>query len=314
MAHQLVAYGGRGGTDLFRAGILVSGFTTGSYVGLNSINRTQPAYDALVSSTGCTDAADTVDCLRSVPLSSIYDIEDTLSVSWGPVIDGDFLQQPPAYAIADGKCARVPIILGSNSDEGLFMVNAANYFPNTTDELAGLIAEYFGLLSHDTIQKLLDTTPEGASVPPYSLAPDFPWCAAMAEANLSCGSQYRRAAALLGDYFAHASRRYMSQLWSQQGLDTYSFRFDTDPTALPITYWVGLGPGFAVHGAELAYEMGLPGGFTTSIDFYPPVKNVSTHIRLSHEMNKRWIAFAHSLDPNLVKCMWKTDSGCLYSP
>ncbi len=123
----------------------------------------------------------------------------------------------------------------------------------------------------------------------------------MAEANLPCGSQYRRAAGIFGDYFAHASRRYMSQLWTQQGLDAYSFRFDTYSSALPIQNWIGLGPGFANHGTELAYEMGLPGGFTTSINFYPPVKNVSTHIHLSREMNKRWIAFAHSLDPNSVE-------------
>ncbi len=296
MAQQLVAYGGERGTDLFRAAILASGFATGTDV--VNLNRTQPAYDAVVAQTGCAGSDDTLQCLRSVPLSAIYDIEDTVGSGWGPIIDGDVIRQPPAYAIADGNCARVPIILGSNSDEGLFVVNGLNYFPNSTEELVGIISEALPLLGTDVVEQLLNATPEGAAAPPYSLPADFPWCAAMAEANLTCGSQYRRTAGILGDFFAHAPRRYMSQLWSQLGLDAYSFRFDTDPTSLPIQYWVGLGPGFALHGAELAYEIGLPGGFTTSIDFYPPVKNVSTHIQLSHEMNMRWVSFAHSLDPN----------------
>ncbi len=110
MAHQLVAYGGEGGADLFRAAILVSGFPTATDVA--NVKITQPAYDVLLARTGCAGAADTIDCLRSVPLSAIYDIEDTLGVAWGPVIDGDSIRKPPAYAIADGNIARVPIIPG----------------------------------------------------------------------------------------------------------------------------------------------------------------------------------------------------------
>lgn len=40
-------------------------------------------------------------------------------------------------------------------------------------------------------------------------------------------------------------------------------------------------------GAELAYEFGLPAGFRASINFDPPVKNVPTHLYLSHSM-VRW--------------------------
>jgi len=80
----------------------------------------------------------------------------------------------------------------------------------------------------------------------------------MDHVHLACGSQYRRAAAILGDYVAHAPRRFMARLWARLGLPTYSFHFKAATTGIPINISYGLGPGFANHGAELAYEMGLP--------------------------------------------------------
>ncbi len=40
--------------------------------------------------------------------------------------------------------------------------------------MAGLIRGFFGLFSEKIVQQLLDATPEGAAVPPYSLPPDLP--------------------------------------------------------------------------------------------------------------------------------------------
>lgn len=295
VADQLVAYGGKGGKGLFRAGIIVSGFPIAV-----EANASQAGYDAIVANANCTSATDTLVCLRSAPLSAIYPFEDGHASQFA-VIDGDFIRRPPANEIASGNVAHVPILLGSNSDEGLFIVNTLNVFPNTTAELTFLLQSAFPTLTTDAINSLLAAYPLNHPAPPYSLPPDYPWCAAMNAAHLACGTQYRRATALFGDYFAHAPRRYLAEQWARLGLPAYSFRFDTNPTALPIVYWNGLGPGFAVHGAELAYEFGLPGGFTTDIDFYPPVKNVPTHLHVSREMTKRWISFAYAGDPNHVQ-------------
>jgi hypothetical protein len=172
--------------------------------------------------------------------------------------------------------------------------------PNTTSDMVALLQSKFPFASNATLNSILEAYPIDAPAPPYSLPIDYPWCNAMNKAHLACGTQHRRGAAILGDNFAHASRRNMAQTWAKLGLPAYTYRFDTNPTAIPIFYWIGLGPGFALHGSELAYEFGLPGGFTTSLDFYPPVKNISTHIHVSHEMNKRWIAFAYSGNPNTV--------------
>ena len=61
-----------------------------------------------------------------------------------------------------------------------------------------------------------------------------------------------------------------------------------------------MGPGFTLHGAELACELGLSAGFITPIDFYPPVLNVSSYIAVSHAIVSKWVSFAHSGDPNAV--------------
>ncbi|KAJ5923158.1 hypothetical protein N7454_008403 [Penicillium verhagenii] len=287
-----------GGTELFSGAIAVSGFATGA--ALPEMEDMQAGFDKLVGGANCTMAENKLNCLRATSLYNLYPVEGSLQGGWGPVIDGDFLRRPPAWEIHDGNCAHVPLLLGSNSDEGLIKVTASGYFPNLTDETRTLLESNFPLLQHSVIEQLLDVYPEDGKeeAPPYSLPPGFAWCEAMHAVDLPCGSQYRRAAALLGDYVSHAPRRYMAQLWSRLGLPTYTFHFKAATTGIPIQYFYGLGPGFANHGAELAYEMGLPGGLTTPIGFYPPVKNVSGHLALSIEMNRRWIAFAGGRNPN----------------
>ena len=295
---HLVAYGGKGGRDLFRSAILVSGFES---TPLASPSRSQPGYDAIVKATNCSSADDTLACLRTAPLDAIYSAEDTTGVSWSPVVDGDFLRTYPLVELTSGNVAGVPIILGSDSDEGIFVVTLAGTVPNNTAQLGGLISALLPALPNSTVQQLLTAYPDGAPAPPFSLAPSFPWCEALTAAtSLPCGVEYRREAAILGDYFSAAPRRFMASQWARLGLPAYSFRFDTDPTSIPIVNWIGLGPGFATHGSELAYEFRLPGGFTTPIDFYPPVKNVSTHLCLSKVIVSKWIAFAATGDPNAI--------------
>jgi hypothetical protein len=56
-----------------------------------------------------------------------------------------------------------------------------------------------------------------------------------------------------------------------------------------------------LHGADLAYQFGLPANFTTPINFYPPIKPVQSHIDVSHAIVSKWVSFAHSLDPNKIQ-------------
>lgn len=303
VAYQIMGYGGNGGTDLFQAGIMVSGYPVGAFSpGYASDAQYQLQYNAIVKNANCTGSLDTLDCLRKAPLSSIYPYEDSISTSsWAPVIDGDFIRGAPFLELQKGNLARVPIIVGCNSDEGLFVASLLNQTIDSPERLHVILDSVFPGAYNSTLDRLLELYPEGGPAPPYVLPSDYPWCEAMEAINLACGSQWRRFAAIVGDFFAMASRRLTSEQWARLGIPIYSFRFDTDPTEIPLVNWIGLGPGFSTHGAELAYEFELPPGFTTPLNFYPPVKNVSTHVALSHAIVSKWISFAYTGgDPNAV--------------
>jgi carboxylesterase type B len=252
VAYHLVSYGGRGGEGLFRAAILVSGFETGANPKANA-SELEAGYQNIVSNAGCPDAKDTVSCLRNASFDKIYPgVQVSSPSTFGTVIDGHFLQREPGLELASGHVTRVPIILGGNADEGLTVVNnfvlsIVGVIPNTTAQLRGAMKAVIPGVADDTIDRFLELYPEGSNAPPYSLRPDYPWCEALNRAKLVCGSEYRRLAGILGDYFLDASRRYMSERWAFLGLDTYSFRFATNPTSLPIVNWNGLGYSRTIH-------------------------------------------------------------------
>ena len=281
---------------------MASGSVTGLEITkLGGSPSEEEQYEAMLKAVNCSNASDGLECLRAAPIDSIYQHENF--TTWEPVIDGDFIRREPALEMDDGNIARVPVMVGHNADEGLFVVNTLagllGFVPDSEKQLREVITQVQPTLGNATIDNLLQAYPEGSSMPPYSLSIDYPWCPALRAVNLTCGSEYRRLAAIFGDWFVDAGRRNMAEHWVKLGLPAYSYRFAADPTALPIQVWIGLGPGFSIHGADLAYDFRLPGGFTTPIDFYPPVKNTTTHEDLSTIMVNKFISFVHSLDPNV---------------
>ena len=96
-----------------------------------SLNRTNPA----------TAAA----CLRRKPVSAI--LKTAASESWGPVVSAPVLPRSPVTAFAQGKYAHVPLLQGSNHDEGRFFVglefDLAGH-PVTRKQYPQLIKSQFG--------------------------------------------------------------------------------------------------------------------------------------------------------------------------
>src|SRR5262249_41625415 len=72
--------------------------------------------EAFAAALGCGGAPDELACLRQVPAATILD--NLSQAGFGPVVDGGFLPDQPRALFDAGKYARVPYILGSNSDEG----------------------------------------------------------------------------------------------------------------------------------------------------------------------------------------------------
>ena len=71
---------------------------------------------AFAAQAGCPDAATAASCLRNTPESTLL----TASASYSPqfVSGGPELPLPPLTAVADGDYTRVPLLMGTNHDEG----------------------------------------------------------------------------------------------------------------------------------------------------------------------------------------------------
>jgi cholinesterase len=120
---QLTAYGGRD-DGLFRAAILQSGgpmVRTGGRV-----TPEQEIYDHLVSSVDCTEAEDTLECLRQTPferLNAVFNesampLTATMAIMARPVIDGDFVQTYGSLSIKESRFVKVPVLTGVSTNEG----------------------------------------------------------------------------------------------------------------------------------------------------------------------------------------------------
>lgn len=77
----------------------------------------QPMYDGIVERAGCSNSTDTLKCLRDLPYETFYSIAYAGS-EWFATIDGIFISQYPQISYREGKIAKVPILLGTNTDEG----------------------------------------------------------------------------------------------------------------------------------------------------------------------------------------------------
>jgi para-nitrobenzyl esterase len=101
---------------------------------------------------GCDsgDDADVRDCLRSASVAEVMEALPAKEgfffgegVSWGPVVDGELLEVQPVFGYLGGNYARVPVILGTNADEGtLFIFLAGGSL--TAEQYEAYVGEAFG--------------------------------------------------------------------------------------------------------------------------------------------------------------------------
>ncbi|KAJ7921392.1 Alpha/Beta hydrolase protein [Mycena leptocephala] len=122
--------------SLFRGAFMISGAPWPS----PSVIDGQQDYDDLVTANNCTEAHDTLECLRRVPfeafLSTVNQTPDLFSFKgvalvWQPRVDGDIIMRNPIVSVAHGAFAPIPILVGSVDDEAtLFSFSSTNITTN----------------------------------------------------------------------------------------------------------------------------------------------------------------------------------------
>lgn len=119
VGYHLTAYGGRD-DKLFRAGIMESGGSIAA--GPSNYTTFQATYDKLVSSVNCSNTADTLQCLREVPFQTLNSVLNGTGgyseYNFSPVVDGDLIRNWGSIQLDKHEFVKVPIIAGSNTDEG----------------------------------------------------------------------------------------------------------------------------------------------------------------------------------------------------
>ncbi|KAM0542980.1 hypothetical protein ACHAPJ_012537 [Fusarium lateritium] len=294
---HLTAFGGRD-DGLFRGAIMDSGSPI-FYRPVFPPQHFQSSYDQLLNVTGCNSSTNSVQCLRGVPidhLNKIFSASPTLWAAFSPSNDGDFIQGSGADLLSSGKFVHVPILTGTNTDEGTYFASQPPTPKNisTDAEFTSYLQDVQGLPAafvHQVVKAYPDIPSDGIpGVPtlPTDYRPGYPY-----------GSQWRRVAAYLGDSVIIAHKRSTSQIWTAAGLDVYSYRFDIIPASIPDIFGVS-------HVQEIPFVFFNLGGVGYEKGNLSPWNGTqkpfenkgADYIEAARLMSSSWVSFVHDQDPN----------------
>ncbi len=200
--------------------------------------------------------------LRQISADRLYQLikEEEEFQRFLPLIDGYVLEKSPYEAFRDGEQAHVPLLLGSNADEGSLFYPIGHtpivgYKDVEADEVAGLIQEVYG----DLAGAIMDLYP-GLRQGSESAQTDF-----------------------LGENLWGVAVHLYAVYAARGGQPVYRYLFTRTPPSPRQT----LG---AYHGSEIAF---VHDKFLPLFDFTEADK------ALAQAMGDYWVQFARSGDPNL---------------
>ena len=238
---------------------------SGCLLGQPSQQAAEQHGGSFAASLGCSDPATAAACLRAKPVSDLLNAPGGGLLSWAPVTGGSTLPLPVATAFAEGRYAHVPLLNGTNRDEGRFFVALefdALGHPLTAAQYQQILAASYG----SNAAQVLAHYPLSA----YA-SPDLAYASVLTDTLFSCP-------ALQADNLAWRSRVY-----------GYEFADPSPPNDFGLTFSFPLG---AAHSTELQYVFQrIP-----LLDTVPPF--TPSQLALSDQMIGYWTRFAATGDPN----------------
>ena len=284
IAHQMLAYGGRD-DHLFHGALMDSGFSTSQFYWAASGPQYQSAYDAVVNYTNCSNAADTLQCLRGVPESDmVYALNITNGVTapvvYLPVIDGDLVQGWPSDQVAAKNYVKVPsVVLETDDEGGDFVILGLN----DTNDLRTVLDAWFSI-TNESFTTLVDLYPD-----PDNGTYGVPFGVPNITIPESYGTEYRQASAIIGDLFMTAPRRWMAQSLKQTQ-PTWSLHWNI--TDFNISAVIG-----SNHASELPYVFDNPASYY-NLSGQPGLNPDPRSAGIADMMGRIWVSFVNTLDPN----------------
>lgn len=200
-------------------------------------------YDNITTTVGCRTSNDSLACLRTVPFETLH--QACIGFRQTPIMDGEFISQLPSQSVQKGEIADVAIIMGSNTDEGtaVFLGPRASPLNNDQDVFKYVQALGSGLdnLTVETVMNLYPDDPIWGC--PFGTGP---------ERFADQGYQYKRGAAIAGDYFIHSGRRFYANSHSiRSQRPIYTYRFDQAPWNMKEPSIMIIPPVYVTHYSEV---------------------------------------------------------------
>ncbi len=222
---------------------------------------------AFLTALGCDADPDPLACARAKPvedvmmaLPSSLDFFFGTTANWFPVIDGWNLPDLPGKLLGEGKFEKMPVILGTNGDEGsLFMYLAG---------AAGKVADDAAFLAF--AEKLVPG--KGADIVAH-----YP--------SATYGSAQLAAQTSVGDAGFVCPTRRAARALSKAGASTFLYHFTYVPQGALLP---GMG---SFHSAEVKYVLGNPQQLL-------PKALDEDELKLSQTMMGYWAQHAEAGDPN----------------
>jgi para-nitrobenzyl esterase len=237
---------------------------------LSSLHQAERSGAEFAAKLGCLVPAQAAACLRGKSVAAILKAAGAgsptylLNKTWQPTIGTALLPQQPADAIAAGRYNRVPVMLGSTTDEGTIFVAGVEQAGIPVNPLTypAFLAVTFGAHSPEVLA-LYPASSYGGSAP------------------------LAASATLTDSDFACPSRRLAESLAGTTATYLYEFADRTAPNIYGVTPDFPLG---AYHASEIPYLFREDSGGIVTLD--------AAQKRLSDQMIAYWTRFAAAGDPN----------------
>ncbi|KAJ5260541.1 secreted lipase [Penicillium angulare] len=259
------------GLSTFRAAIMSSG----SIAPTSPIDgvKGQAVFNSIVKEAGCNETNDTLACLRGLDYSTFLKAVNSVprwfsynsvALSYLPRPDGTILTDTPEILVKSGRYASVPFIIGDQEDEGTIF---SLFQPNITieAEIVDYLKDIFYL---DAPRELLESL-----VATYSnITTDGSPFRTGTRNNLY--PQYKRIAAILGDFTFTLTRRVFLTLASEARPEVQCWSYLS-------AYGYGTPILGTFHGSDILQIF-----YGTWSDY------------VSRAIPAYFLSFAHDLDPN----------------
>lgn len=290
---------------LFRSAIMDSGSPTSHTVPeVNVYDRPGMPYALLLQLTGCdapktspksgSTTSDQLECLRNleytVLLKATLKIQGTLPFSrqisiWGPSYkSGSLIDRRPSERLASGHFLKIPMLIGTNKDEGTRSLVGPSLSYSSTSE--GSDAFFYSYMTNSSVLDLEQVDSEVYNKV-AQLYPDEPSLGSpFGTGNKTFGLPkiFKRLAAWYGDLHYQAPRR----LWARKASPyspVYVYYFDGPPASNEEPH----------DGVSHSSELPLIFGNINEEDL--PLLEIKETRALAEKVRDRYISFVYELNP-----------------